>query len=193
MLIQAVIHQAARQDPFNTWSETPPPYPESPPPPYPGPPPASTASLDTLRARNASRSHFRDGPPVRPRPTGTLLEDCIAAARNVELGVVRAMSEEDRKMVVARTLQAVATAASTSRSYPAFVAAVTYAEMISLNHAENPRRDPCHRLGYIVSDEDVERRRRHAFDTAIEAAMNANIAAGAISSNTNDISLGIAT
>lgn len=77
-------------------------------------------------------------------------------------------------MVAARTLQHVAIAASTSRSYPVLVVAVTYAEMLSFIYAGNPLRNG--RLGAVYTgSEDFERRKRHAFDIAIEAIMDVNM------------------
>lgn len=77
-------------------------------------------------------------------------------------------------MVAARTLQHVATAASTSRSYPVLVVAVTYVELLSFSYAGNSPRDG--RLGAVYTgSEDFERRRRHAFDIAIKATMDVNM------------------
>lgn len=113
-----------------------------------------------------------------------MLEDCEAAARSVEIGVLTATFEEDLEMVAARTLYAIATAASTSRSYPAFFAAATFAEMMSLIYAETPLRGSCLEGGYR-GPENFQRRRRHAFDTAIKAAMDVIAATDGMTSNSN--------
>lgn len=77
-------------------------------------------------------------------------------------------------MVAARTLQAVAIATSTSRSYPVVVVSVTYAETLSSIYAENSLRDG--RPGAVYTgSEDFERRKRHAFDVVIKATMDVNI------------------
>lgn len=95
------------------------------------------------------------------------------------------MSEKDCEMVAARTLQVLATATSTSRSYPAFVAAVTYAEMLSLIEAEVPLRRSCLEA-WNRGPENFQRRRKHAFDTAIKAAMDAIVATGGMNSNADE-------
>lgn len=176
---QAVSNFVARS---NTKTDDPPPYSPGPLPVYPRSPTASTENLDILRARHAPRPNIRDNLSVRPQPTSTLLEDCEAAARSVEIGVLTATFEEDREMVAARTLQAIATAASTSRSYPAFVAAATFAEMMSLIQAETPLRSFHLQVG---DREDFQRRRRHAFNTAIKAAMDVIAATDGMTSNSN--------
>lgn len=101
------------------------------------------------------------------------------------MGVLKATFEEDREMVAARTLHVLATAASTSRSYPAFVAAATYAEMLSLIYAEAPLRRSCLEGGYR-GPENFQRRRKHAFDTAIKAAMDAIVATGGMNFNADE-------
>lgn len=178
---QAVSNFVARS---NTKTDDPPPYSPGPLPVYPRSPTASTENLDILRARHAPHPNIRDNLSVRPQPTSTLLEDCEAAARSVEIGVLTATFEEDREMVAARTLHAIATAASTSRSYPAFVAAATFAEMMSLIYAETPLRGSRLEGGYR-SPENFQRRRRHAFDTAIKAAMDFIAATDGMTSNSN--------
>ncbi|KAJ0124228.1 hypothetical protein J7T55_005566 [Diaporthe amygdali] len=101
--------QLARRNSYNRRDALPPPYPR--------PPPASTETLDTLRARNppspfTNRAEDAIIPPPPP-PTGTLLEACQAAARNVGLGLISAICEDDREMVAARILRTIATSVST--------------------------------------------------------------------------------
>lgn len=96
-------------------------------------------------------------------------------------------------MVSARTLQAVVKTASTRRSYPDLVAAAIYADMYlhSLIYAGKPPGSVRLRAGYTGS-EDFERRKRHAFDTAINAPIDADIAVGSISCNKKNWFIGIA-
>ncbi|KAI7778893.1 hypothetical protein LA080_001584 [Diaporthe eres] len=182
--IQADTNSLSRQDSRNRQLDHPPPYQLESPPAYARSPSPSTENLDTLRSRNPPRSASRESADRRPQPTGTLLGDCIAAADSVELGLFRATRESGRAMVAACTLQAVAAAASTSRSYPAFVAAVTYAEMLALIFAETPV------LSLYNGEADEEafrRRRRHAFATAIKAAVDTNTVNGGEPCNMNDL------
>ena len=62
-----------------------------------------------------------------------------AAAETAFIGMVRALDESNPRMVAARTAQAIAVAVSTSRSYAAFVAAVTAAESCALLLVEDAR------------------------------------------------------
>lgn len=56
------------------------------------------------------------------------VEEKEKARTSAVIGVVRALDEQDHRMIAARTAQAIAVAVSTSRSYASFVAAVTAAE-----------------------------------------------------------------
>lgn len=179
--VQADTNLISRQDSRNRQLEPPPPYQLESPPAYARSPSPSTENLETLRSRNRPRRQFSDR---RPQPTGTLLGDCIAAADSVELGLFRATRESGRAMVAACTLQAVAAAASTSRSYPAFVAAVTYAEMLSLIFAETP---VLSLYNGQADEEAFRRRRRHAFVTAIKAAVDTNTVNGGVPCNIDDL------
>lgn len=119
---------------------------EAPPPPYdvldlldddtPEPPRYTDQSVtvEALRAQNpATRPPCGDTqimrPPLHKR---THVGAASAAASRTAIGVVRALDEPDPRMVAARTAQAIAVAVSTSRSYAAFVAAVTAAESAAL-------------------------------------------------------------
>lgn len=55
-----------------------------------------------------------------------------AAASVAVIGMIRALDEPNPRMVAVRTAQVIAVAVSTSRSYAAFVAAVTAAENSAL-------------------------------------------------------------
>lgn len=110
--------------------------------------------IDILRARN---------PPARPRPGHETLilrppghwttpfEAARGAATAALIGMLRSLDESDPSMVAARTAQAIAVAVSTSRSYAAFVAAVTAAESCAYLNAEYNRleisHERCDKLG----------------------------------------------
>ncbi|POS69726.1 hypothetical protein DHEL01_v211880 [Diaporthe helianthi] len=113
---------------------------ESLPPPYAtlDPLPSSidgSESIEVLRARNpATRPPSNESPILYPPPqhiTG-LSSTVRAAASTAVIGMIRALDEPNPRMVAARTAQAIAAAVSTSRSYTAFVAAVTAAESSAL-------------------------------------------------------------
>jgi hypothetical protein len=108
-------------------------------------PPRSTGSesIEVLRARNpAARPTREDGPILRPPRHKTRPAAAVRAAASIAvIGIVRALDESDPKMVAAHTAQAVAVAVSTSRSYAAFVAAITAAEVCALLLAEDCRND----------------------------------------------------
>lgn len=80
--------------------------------------------------------------------------------------MLRSLDEPDPTMVAARTAQAIAVAVSTSRSYGAFVAAVTAAESCALLLAEDTR-------GVIPPDRFGERT-RNALYAAVDTAMAAD-------------------
>ncbi|KAG6362801.1 hypothetical protein INS49_007895 [Diaporthe citri] len=98
-------------------------------------------TVESLRARNpATRpprktSHILNPPPHKTTPIGA----ATAAASSAMICVVRALDEEDRRMVAARTAQAISVAVSTSRSYASFVAAVTAAESTAFLLLESHR------------------------------------------------------
>jgi hypothetical protein len=80
--------------------------------------------------------------------------------------MLRALDESDPRMVAARMAQGIAVAVSTSRSYAAFVAAVTAAESSALLLVEDKRdHSPPHRCGV---------RQRNALKAAAEAAIAAD-------------------
>lgn len=91
-------------------------------------------TIETLRARNpATRPPLEDSPILKPpRHMRTSNGAAKAAASSAVIGVVRALDEQDHRMIAARTAQAIAVAVSTSRSYASFVAAVTAAESTAL-------------------------------------------------------------
>lgn len=130
--------------------------------------PDEDMTVEALRARNPStRRPGQDPcnlhlPPHRPTPTGA----ATAAASSALIGVVRALDEEDRRMVAARTAQAIAVAASTARSYSSFVAAVTAAESTAFLILED------HRDG--IPNDRRRDRVRHAIRTAVDTAMAAD-------------------
>ncbi|KAK2597573.1 hypothetical protein N8I77_012352 [Diaporthe amygdali] len=130
-------------------------------------PPINTdknVSLETLRARNPP---CEGSDIVGPPPNNTMpIEAAKAAASTAVNGYLRALDEQDPKMVAARTAQAIAVAASTSRSYAAFLAAVTAVESAALLAIEDARdRAPCGQL---------RERTRHAVHTAANTAMAAD-------------------
>ncbi|KAJ0110198.1 hypothetical protein J7T55_000630 [Diaporthe amygdali] len=93
--------------------------------------------LETLRTRNPPRA---GSDIVGPPPHSTApIEAAEAAASTAINGYLRALDEKDRRMVAARTAKAIAVAASTSRSYAAFVAAVTAVESAALLAVEDSR------------------------------------------------------
>lgn len=115
-----------------------------PPPPYQSLPkvgPIRGETLETLRAQNPPRTPPSDMGPTRPpRVSDDLEETSVSAIFAAVDGVALAMRETDNAMVVARSIQAIATAVSTSRSYAAFVAAITAAEFQALIVADDIRR-----------------------------------------------------
>lgn len=135
------------------------------PPPMSPPPPGETENLETLRARIPPRSRFvREEDVFRPPPpTDTVEEACRAAAYAVEWPICLATTEPERGLVAARAVQAIATAVSTSPSYPVFVAAVTMAESKALIDSETPYSH--------VAPGIIARRRLNALDNAVEAGL----------------------
>lgn len=124
-------------------------------------------SLAVLRARN---------PAIRPHPTQPILEPprdeanldtaTKLAARAAAIGMIRALDETNPRMVAARTVEAIAVAVSTSRSYAAFVAAVTAVESSALLLVEDYRDNS--------SRERCRVRQRNALGTATDVAMVAD-------------------
>lgn len=115
-----------------------------PPPPYQSLPkvgPVRGETLETLRARNPPRTPPGDMGPTRPPCVSDDLEETSVSAIFAAVdGVALAMREKNNAMVAARSIQAIATAVSTSRSYAAFVAAITAAEFQALIVADDIRR-----------------------------------------------------
>lgn len=126
-------------------------------------------TIEALRARNpATRpphktSRVLNPPPHKKTPIGA----ATAAASSAVIGVVRALDEEDCRMVAARTAQAIAVAVSTSRSYASFVAAVTAAESTAFLLLEAHR------------DQEPYIRRRERAGNAIRTAAHTAMAADA--------------
>ncbi|KAJ0108460.1 hypothetical protein J7T55_002064 [Diaporthe amygdali] len=96
---------------------------------------------ETLRVRNSRpRAPYANSRPLTPpRHMKTSIETARAAGETAVTGMVRALDEQDPKMVAARTAQAIAVAVSTSRSYTAFIAAVTAVESTARLLAEDSR------------------------------------------------------
>lgn len=128
-------------------------------------------TLETLRAHNpATRtprpdSQILEPPPHRMTPYGV----ADAAACGTVRGINRAFDEQDPRMVAARTAQAIAVAVSTSRSYTAFLAAVTAAETFALLSMED--------ASYQVDIPSDQLRDRYA--QAISIATKTSVAADA--------------
>lgn len=120
-------------------------------------------SLETLRARNPPcEGSDIVGPPL---PNTVPMEAAEAAASTAVNGYLRALDEQDSTMVAARTARAIAVAASTCRSYGAFVAAVTAVESAALIAAEDAR----HRAPYGQLRGRTRHAVRHAANTALAA------------------------
>jgi hypothetical protein len=98
-------------------------------------------SIEVLRARNpAARPPSENSPILRPpRHMTRPIAAVRVAAGTAVIGMIRALDEPNPRMVAARTAQAIAVAVSTSRSYAAFVAAVTAAESSALLLVEECR------------------------------------------------------
>lgn len=137
------------------------------PPPDPLPPPADTETLETLRARIPPRSRIVDEIDIfrPPEPTDTMEQACRAAALAVQYSIFVASTEPERELVAARTIQAVATAVSTSPTHPVYTAVLTMAESIALIYSEE---------GYTRPPPGIiARRRLNALNAAVEAGMAA--------------------
>lgn len=126
-------------------------------------------SIEVLRARNpATRPPSEQSRILRPPRHMTTPNTAVrAAASSAVIGMIRALDEPNPRMVAARTAQAIAVAVSTSRSYAAFVAAVTAAEGSALLLIEDDR-------DYSLPDRWSVRQRN-----AIYAAVNTAMAADA--------------
>lgn len=136
-------------------------------PPIPLPSPEQTEDLEFLRDRIPPRSRIlKEHDLFRPpEPTNTVEEACRAAAYAVEYPINVATWEPEYELVAARAVQAVATAISTSRTYPVCVAVVTMAESIALINAE---------LGFTEAPPGViARRKLNALNAAVDAGMAA--------------------
>ncbi|KAG8162467.1 hypothetical protein KVR01_008232 [Diaporthe batatas] len=118
-------------------------------------------SLEVLRARNPATPFLRP-----PRDETRPLQATELAAQAAVIRMLRALDEPNPTMVAARTAQAIAVAVSTTRSYAAFVAAVTAAESSALllveDHRDNSQRDRC------------RSRQTNALEAATHAAMVAD-------------------
>lgn len=149
-----------------------------PPPPYQSHPkvgPTRGETLEILRARNPPRTPPGDMGPTRPpRVSDDLEETSISAIFAAVDGVALAMREKNNAMVAARSIQAIATAVFTSRSYAAFVAAITAAEFQALIVADDIRRsyDP----DFVPSDVP---RLLNLWEVAKQAARDAHAATDA--------------
>lgn len=153
---------------------------DTPPPPYatldipcdthPNPPTSTPKpeTLEALRARNPDARPHGEGVPVLRPPIHTKTHHgaAKAAAARATIGVIRALDEQDHRMIAARAVRAIAVAVSTSRSYAAFIAATTGAESAALIFRE-ARRDN-------ETDSQVDERIRHAIRTAAETALAAD-------------------
>ncbi|KAI7785392.1 hypothetical protein LA080_007228 [Diaporthe eres] len=163
----------------STQEDSPPPPP--PPPPYTTIPdfpsrsinelPSSidgSESLEVLRARNpATRPPSDTHPTLRPpRDEARPVKAAQLSAQAAVIGMICALYEPNPMMVAARTAQAIAMAVSTSRSYAAFVAAVTAAESSALLLVEDYRD--------FSSRERLRVRQTNALDTATDVAMAAD-------------------
>lgn len=93
-----------------------------------------TERIEVLRARNPiTQPRSKQSPILHPPQHMTTPRTAAkAAASAAVVGMIRALDEPNPRMVAARTAQAIAVAVSTSRSYAAFVAAVTAAESSAL-------------------------------------------------------------
>lgn len=125
-------------------------------------------SLEVLRARNPATRPPSDTHPILrpPRDEARPVEATELAAQAAAIGMIRALDEPNPRMVAARTAQAIAVAVSTSRSYAAFVAAVTAAESSALLLVEDYRDHS--------SRERCRVRQRNALETATNVAMAAD-------------------
>lgn len=125
-------------------------------------------SLEILRARNpATRPLYEDSRILcAPRHETRPIAAAKAAASAAVIGMIGALDESDPNMVAARTAQAIAVAVSTSRSYGAFVAAVTAAESCALLLAEDTR--------HGTPLDRCEEHTRNAFHAAVDTAMAAD-------------------
>lgn len=125
-------------------------------------------TIESLRARYPAtprrheNSTISTAPPHSTTPIGAATE----AAYSAYVGVCRALDETDRRMVAARTAQAIAVAVSTSRSYAAFIAAVNAAESAGFLSFEADRDQ--------IPYDRARIRAGRAVDTAANAAMAAD-------------------
>lgn len=147
-------------------------------------------SIEVLRARNpATRPPSEQSPILHPpkhmtRPTTAVK----AAASAAVVGMIRALDEPNPRMVAARTAQAIAVAVSTSRSYAAFVAAVTAAESSALLLIEKEK----DRDNSPPARWSVRQRQKNAIYAAAVTAMAADAGItpiGSWPSNIHDIHL----
>ncbi|KAK2595883.1 hypothetical protein N8I77_013674 [Diaporthe amygdali] len=120
------------------------------------------ADLETTRARN---------PPKRtlnaPIPTDSPIEEAYLAAATALIGLSRSSQDETySSMFVARAAQAVSVAASTSKTYPAFLAAVNAVELLSMLDYE-------HDCGRMRLDVETERK---GLVNLIDAAVRQSLA-----------------
>ncbi|POS77958.1 hypothetical protein DHEL01_v203644 [Diaporthe helianthi] len=125
-------------------------------------------SLEVLRARNPAITPPSDTRPILrpPREAAQLNVAADLAGLAAVDGMIRALDETNPRMVAARTAQAISMAVSTSRSYAAFVAAVTAVESSALLLVEGGR-DEC-------LDEVGRERQANALSAATNVAMAAD-------------------
>lgn len=125
-------------------------------------------SIEVLRAWNPPTQPPSEQVPILRAPRHLIRPNTAAkaAASTAVIGMIRALDEPDPKMVAARTAQAIAVAVSTSRSYAAFVAAVTAAESSALLLIEDCRDNS--------SPESCSIRQKNAIRAAANTAMAAD-------------------
>lgn len=124
--------------------------------------------LEMLRAQNPATKHNPSQETMILRPPQhktTPAEAAKAAAEAAVIVMCRSLDESDTSMVAARTAQAIAVAVSTSRSYAAFIAAVTAAESSAYLTAEYAR----HEISYGRCKFLAKRAISDAVDTALAA------------------------
>lgn len=107
-------------------------------------------------------------PPPDPRECP--VDAAYSAASTAVIGAAKASRQErDPKKIVARTVNAIAVATSTSRSYHALVAAVTATEGFALSCLEDKR----NKVPRHIHSQNVANVIHAAVDTAMEAAADA--------------------
>lgn len=124
--------------------------------------------LEMLRAQNPATKHNPSQETLILRPPQhktTPAEAAKGAAEAAVIGMCPSLDESDPSIVAARTAQAIAVAVSTSRSYAAFVAAVTAAESSAYLTAEYARREILYGRCKFIAKRSIS----DAVDTALAA------------------------